>query len=428
MLAVSGGLDSMVMTQLFIEAGFSFSVAHCNFQLRGEESEADQQFVMDFCKQRDIEFICKRFDTKAYAQAHGVSIQMAARDLRYEWFESLLEEGRFNALATAHHINDSLETILINWIHGSGFEGVAGIPVHHNKRVRPLLFATREQIAAYADRHRVKWREDQSNAATEYQRNLIRHTVIPVLKELNPSLEQTVQHGLNKIDSELKVLEYFMHEWEQQFVRQEADKMLISKKGLVSIPGASAVLWRVVRRWGFNYDTCASVIQALHGQPGKRFAGNAVHELVVDRDHLIVFPSDNPWEEVLVDRDDHKASLGCWVLETSELSDTAEVSSDLWKSTGRFEAVLDAGKLSFPLTWRTWHAGDAFHPLGMEHRKKVSDFLIDAKVSLADKQRVTVLTSSGDIVWLVGHRIDHRFRVTGDTQRARVFRVHPYFV
>ncbi|HRJ28142.1 MAG TPA: tRNA lysidine(34) synthetase TilS [Cyclobacteriaceae bacterium] len=419
LLAVSGGLDSMVMMQLFGEAGIPIGVAHCNFQLRGNESDEDEQFVRSYCEKFNLPFFLRRFETQKYAQENGISIQMAARELRYAWFDELMELEFFDRVATAHHINDSIETILLNWVNGSSLDGLTGIPVMNGKIVRPLLFATRSELELYAQESEINWRTDTSNNTTDYQRNFIRHKITPLLRELNPSLERTIQRGIDKLTAEKEFLDHFFKKWKNDFVTHFPDKMIIQKKAFNHFHhGGASLLYRLINHLGFNYDVCVSIVDALNGQSGKKFIG-AAHDLIIDRDELIIFPKVDFWKKVDVEEGQHQVLLGSWNMEIAEGDDL--ITSD------KFRAVVDAGKIKFPLTWRPWQPGDVFYPLGMDHRKKVSDLLIDEKVSVADKSRVTVLESDGQIIWVVGHRLDNRYKVSPETRKVIRFLVTPYF-
>lgn len=420
LLAVSGGVDSMVMLHLFLEAGFRIGVAHCNFQLRGEESDGDQEFVQRECQRLNIPVVVKRFDTQEYGWQNNLSIQMAARDLRYAWFDSLLDEGLYNFLATGHHFDDTVETILLNWIKGSSIEGLTGIPVKNKKIVRPLLFATRVQVEKYATEKGIQWREDQSNLVDDYQRNFIRHQIVPKLKELNPSLEFTLHTGIEKLQSDLELIHFQVDTWKQEFVFVEGEKITIAKKGFDSFPQGTHLLWRAIKAYGFNFEQAREVIHGLNGQSGKRFLSPS-HLLVIDREQLILSPHENFWDDVMIEGGQEKAVLGSWAL-TIEKMAPVKISND------SLVAVLNADQLKFPLRWRQWKAGDFFYPLGMDHKRKLSDFLIDNKVSMADKNVVTVLESGGEIAWVVGYRIDNRFKITPQTQSALSFSLSPYFV
>jgi len=418
LLAVSGGVDSMAMLHLFTAAGFTVGVAHCNFQLRGKEADDDEAFVVEACKARNVPVFTHRFDTEAYAWENGLSTQMAARELRYAWFEDLLDVHHYKALATGHHFDDSMETILLNITRGAATEGMAGIPVRNGRVIRPLLFATRAQVEKYAADHHLKWREDKSNLTDDYQRNFIRHKIVPQLKELNPSLETTWQNGIEKIQGELAILHDAFDAWCKQHVTQTAEKIAIDKQALNHGPQANALLWRYIKTLGFNYEQAREVVHALKGQSGKRFLAPGFL-LVVDRGHIFITKRTNDWNDQHIGSIGERHILGPWLL---KLEDTTPAVPG---SDARV-AVLDAARLAFPLVWRKWRAGDFFHPLGMEHKKKLSDFFIDKKLSVADKEMVTVLESGGQIAWVVGHRIDDRFKVTNQTQRALRFILTDY--
>jgi tRNA(Ile)-lysidine synthase len=419
LLAVSGGLDSMVMLHLCKQAGYQTVVAHCNFQLRGKEAEGDEAFVANVCKQLNIPFFSKRFETESYAAANKLSIQTAARELRYAWFHSLMDQERLDLIATAHHINDSIETVLLKWIHGSSLESFAGIPVKNRRTIRPMLFATRDQLMSFASASKLEWRNDSSNDSDDYQRNFIRHQVIPKLKEINPSLEATYQHGLKKIQGELEFLKNQLDQWKQNHVTEKSGQVFIDKNALLSTSFSESLLWRVVREYGFNIDQCHDMMQALQGQSGKKFIGTS-HLLTVDREHIIISPYDDVYEAVTIKKENEAIVRGVWEI-TLEQTTSKEI------STSSVVASLDADKVKFPVTWRYWQPGDSFYPLGMENRKKLSDFLIDKKISLADKNGISVLESDGEIIWVVGHRIDNRFKITPETKSVIKLTVQPYF-
>jgi tRNA(Ile)-lysidine synthase len=419
LLAVSGGLDSMVMLHLYHTAGFEIGVAHCNFQLRGKAADQDTALVKDTCSALSIPFYGNSFDTADYALGKGISIQMAARELRYAWFDSLLAEHQYQYVATAHHLNDSIETVLLNWVHGGSSEAFGGIPVKNKRIIRPLLFASREALTQYALASNVVWREDHSNQSDDYERNYIRHHVIPHLKEMNPSLEQTILRGFEKSGGESALMTIGFENWKAEFVKVSSQRLQISKKAFHQMTYAPSVLWRLLRPYSFSFDTCSDVIASLHGQSGKRFLSSS-HQLVVDREDLIVMPQPRDWNETIISDGQQKAILGSWLMSIEN--------TGLRKSGASNEATLDADKVKFPLTWRKWRAGDAFYPLGMGHKKKLSDFLIDNKISVSDKDYVTVLVSAGEIIWVVGYRIDNRFRITEETQSTISFLMSPYFL
>lgn len=413
----------MVMLHLFANAGFDIGVAHCNFQLRGTDSDEDERFVREHASNLRLPFYATQFKTTDYATQHGVSIQMAARELRYNWFNQLLVSEKYNYLATAHHANDALETALLNWTKGNTFN--TGIPVKNKRVIRPLLFAARMELEQYASEHGILWREDVSNATTDYERNFIRHRVLPLLKEINPSLEHTILRGWTKQAGSLELAEENFQRWKDEFVMQKGQNLVIPKRAFNTYTNKASLLWHLIHDLGFHFDVCEQAVEALNGQPGKKFEGDG-HELIVDRDALILSGTVPQWGDVTIQKDQHQTQLGSWCLKLERIS-VDEARNQLSSKVNENVALLDADAVTFPLVWRQWQAGDAFLPLGMNQRKKVSDLLIDKKVSRADKSRVTVLLSGGEIVWVVGHRIDDRFKITGKTRHALRLTVSPYF-
>jgi tRNA(Ile)-lysidine synthase len=394
-------------------------VAHCNFQLRGKESDADEEFVTSHCHSLGIPSYAVRFDTEFYAWENGLSTQMAARELRYNWFATLMEERHYSRLATGHHFDDTIETILLNWTRGSSLDGLAGIPVRNKNIIRPMLFANRADVEKYAREKNIPWRDDQSNFTDDYQRNFVRHQIIPHLKELNPSLETTLHRGLEKIQCDLELVHRAVEEWRLRHVQEEGDQILIKKDGFDPFLQKADLLWRVIREYGFNFEQSREITQGLKGQSGKRFLSSS-HQLIIDRSMLIITLHPVVWEDVWVAKDQQQVSLGPWKLDI-------RVSTEVKPGSGKLQAVLDVEKLTFPLRWRKWKPGDYFLPLGMEHKRKISDFLIDNKLSRADKDAVTVLESEGQVVWVVGYRIDNRYKITDTTRSVMVLTVAAHF-
>lgn len=404
----------MVMAHLFQSCNYAFSIAHVNFQLRVEDSDRDEQFVNDWCNQNKIPFFSQRVETNNYATENKLSIQMAARDLRYSWFNELCDQNGFQYIVTAHHLNDSIETVLINLARGTGLEGLTGISAKSGNLIRPLLFATRTDLENYSAQHEVAWREDSSNATDDYQRNFIRHHVVPAFKKLNPSFEETIKETLSKIQSEFNLLESDLVVWRKENLFSENGILKIKKSGLGFSDGA-ARLWHCIKNFGFRFSACEDIMIALHGQSGKQFLTHS-HKLIVDRDFLELTLITDTWTEVSIEQEQSLATLGFWQMGIRTTNNT-KPSGDL------NEATLDSERLTFPLVWRKWRSGDSFCPLGMEHHKKISDFLIDQKVSVAEKDSVTVLESNGEIVWVAGYRVDNRFKITAHTKRVIAFQI-----
>ncbi|MBS1487409.1 MAG: tRNA lysidine(34) synthetase TilS [Bacteroidetes bacterium] len=407
LLAVSGGKDSMAMLHLFINNGFRVSVAHVNFQLRGRESAEDERFVKKFCHLRNIPFYTIRFDTKLFAQTYALSTQMAARELRYNWFDELIEQHHFSRLATAHHVNDSLETVLLNITRGTGAEGLDGIAPKNGNRIRPLLFATREQIDEYLKKNKIRWREDSSNATQDYHRNFLRHQVIPKLKKLNPSLEDSFTNSVEKIAADQEMMAEGLRLWKKKYVSSQNGKVYFLKEGFATLTNAAGVLWRLIKDQGFHLDQCKQIIRALPEQSGKKFLSHNF-ELVVDRKHLIVSPIEKEESPTFIRKGQTKATHGKLLLKISKNKKKKIV-------THRLVAQLDSAKVVFPVIWRNWKEGDFFYPLGMDHKKKISDFLTDLKIPVSEKEKITVIESAGEIAWVVGYRLSQHFKITDST-------------
>lgn len=414
LLAVSGGLDSMVMTHLFRECTFQFSVAHANFQLRGEESEGDEKFVKNYCETYSIPFFSKKVETENYAEQHDLSIQMAARELRYRWFDELANQHHFDFIVTAHHLNDSLETVLLNFVRGSGLEGWDGIAPKNGKIIRPMLFASRKEIEDYATQNKITWREDRSNASDDYQRNFLRHQVVPLLKELNPSLENSFSESTAKIAGSVEWMELGIAQWKEKFQTKKGAQIHFNKKGFERFKNPESILWHLIKSYGFNFDQCQQIIKAIN-ESGKLFF-SATYELVVDRAALILSRKEREADAILIEENQAEAQRGNCFLKIIRKENSAFTNN-------KSNASLDEAKLKFPLKWRAWKAGDSFHPLGMTNKKKISDFLIDEKISVADKKTISVLESKNEIAWVVGLRIDDRFKITSETKKIISFRV-----
>jgi tRNA(Ile)-lysidine synthase len=395
-VAVSGGIDSMVLLHLFVNTGYNVIAAHVNFGLRGEESNEDEVFVKRRCDHLGVPLLTKAVETKNYATSKGISIQMAARDLRYEWFSELMASEPGSVLATAHHVNDSGETMLLNLVRGTGIDGLTGIPIKNNGIIRPLAFASRNDISQYAAQHGITWREDQSNLDDHYQRNFLRHNVMGLLKQINPSLDDTLSKNFIRLGAERELMERSLAVLRGSYVLDKDNNIRISKKTLDGFIHKSGVLLRMIEPFGFNFSTSESIVAAMDGQAGKVFFSDT-HMLAIDREDLIITSFQWPDTE----------------FETFE-------TTDISFSDDPDIAYLDADKIQYPVYTRRWKEGDSFQPLGMKGTKKVSDFLIDKKISIIEKQSIMVMTSGNDIVWLVGMRIDDRFKITPSTKRVLV--------
>ncbi|MCF2502788.1 tRNA lysidine(34) synthetase TilS [Dyadobacter sp. CY107] len=398
------------MLHLYHQAGFPVGIAHCNFGLRGEESEADEQFVRELSNTSGFPFYSKRFDVKSFAKNRGISTQMAARELRYEWFEKIRAANNYIYIATAHHANDSLETTLLNLTRGTGLSGLHGISGINNHLLRPFLLATKEQILTYAHENKLQWREDRSNDSDDYKRNLIRHKVVPVLKQLNPSLEKTFNQTSAKLRSADRLLAEMLDDWSADVVVKADDQILISKEKLSAEREPAYRLWHILQDYDFTYAQVVKVIEGLNGLSGKFFQ-SASHTLLLDRQNLIVRKTEASDFEVEIQIEENQKEVEFAGQCISIHKKSRNANDDLIKS--RSSVSINYDKLIFPLMIRRWRVGDMFQPLGMNgRRKKLSDLFIDLKMDqFAKKNALVLLNGDGEVIWVVGVRLDERYKV-----------------
>lgn len=411
LLTVSGGLDSMVMCHLFSAVRYPFAIAHCNFQLRGEEANGDEALVKTLADAYGVTVLTKRFDTKAYAAEKGLSIQLAARELRYTWFEELRQEHKLDNIATAHHLNDNIETILFNLTKGTGIRGLRGIPVKQGKIIRPMLFASREEIEAYAKEHNIAYREDSSNASDKYTRNKIRHHIIPLLKEINPALEQTFADKIELFTELEGVYEKTLGKEAKQLFLQRRNDIYIPILKLKKVKHAGSALYEYLNEYNFTKEQVEDILASVDGTPGKQFITDKAR-IIKDRQFFILskLPEQNITAK-LINEGDTELDLGDKKLTIKQ--------GDIKPTADKTIAYLDADKLQFPLIVRRWKQGDYFYPFGMKmKKKKLKKFFVDEKVSLTDKENIWVVESGERIVWVAGYRIDERFKVGAQTKQV----------
>lgn len=407
LITVSGGIDSMVLLHLFKRIDADITVAHCNFQLRNDESDADEQFVKDFTESNHIPAFFTRFNTEAFANDYKLSIQVAARELRYKWFHELLETKNLDYIITAHHADDNLETFLINLTRGTGLEGLTGIPKQNGKIIRPLLDFSRDEIVEYAKSNNVPWREDSSNESDKYLRNKLRHDVIPVLKELNPSFLESFKNTSNYLKQSASMADDASRIVYRKVVSEDENQKKINLTELLVLPNYKAYIHQWLQPFGFS--AWNDIYDLVESQSGKQvFSEN--FRLIKDRDHLLLSPK---LDETVADEYfiPESAKEVNFPLRLS-FKDTKSMANGL--NTTIF---VDAKKLTFPLVLRKWKEGDLFQPFGMDGRsKKVSKLFKDEKLSLIAKENTWLLCSANKIVWVVGIRQDERFKVENTTQ------------
>lgn len=404
-LAVSGGVDSMVLAHLFQQLPYDIAIGHCNFQLRGIESFEDQHFVQNYAHQQGIPFYYTQFDTQAFAEDYKLSIQVAARELRYHWFLEQIDLHHYDYVLTAHHADDNLETFIINLSRGTGIEGLVGIPDQNEHVIRPLLIFSRAEIEAYAQTHQLVWREDRSNASDKYLRNNIRHHLVPLLKSLHPDFlgsfaktQQYLQDAKTLVD-DAAVMVY------QQVAREEDEAIYFDLTQLMRLPNYTAYLYQWLKDFGFT--AWKDIYDLVDSASGKQILAKDFR-LLKDRDHLILSPTTPSVSETYaIDR------------EISEVKIPLKLRFTVVESICQSDAntiFVDASKLSYPLQLRKWKEGDSFFPFGMQgQRKKVSKFFKDEKMSLLEKENTWLLCSEDQIIWIIGKRADERFKIETTT-------------
>lgn len=413
LLAVSGGIDSMVMVEAFKKANFQFGIAHCNFQLRAEASDKDEALVQAIAQQHEVSFYRIKFDTKNAADHYQSSIQMVARELRYQWLEEIRSTHGFQYIATAHHLNDSLETVLYNFSKGCGIRGLHGIPVQQEVIIRPMLFATKSDIVAFAQQEAIAFREDASNASTKYSRNKIRHEVIPKLQLINPSLLDTFKRTLEQLQDTEILFKETIHKYQKEVVEHQNGLIYIRLEPLLTHPAKATILFEILAPYGFN----ASHIQQLLSnktQVGAIFSSE-LYELLKDREILLIRLKKSKQENIKLVKNKIKKVL----LNSQELVFQYQVVVPTNLHSPPNEALVDYNKLHFPLVIRHWKEGDRFQPIGMQGKtKKLQDFFSDLKLNRFEKEAVWIIESKGEIVWIIGYRLDERFKVDDNTKEV----------
>lgn len=417
LIAVSGGIDSMVMAWLFRESGTRHAIAHCNFGLRGAESDGDEELVASWARKNNILCYSKRFDTLGYAAKRKISVQMAARDLRYEWFSSLVSQDAFDAVAVAHNRNDNVETFLINLIRGTGLSGLTGMKQHAGDVIRPLLFASRSEIAAFAAEKKIGYREDSSNIQLKYTRNRIRHKIIPEMEQVNPGFLTALTDTISHLLSSSEIVDLYISRLRHDIFRPRGDGAEAVIKSLVALSPLEPHIYELFRCYGISPRQTEEVISLLGSETGK-YIYTVTHRFLVDRGKIIITPrvAETPAEYCFSSIDEMRISGLFSDLRISEPSDEALPSYPL-------TASLDLDQISFPVTVRHWEPGDRFRPLGMKQMKKISDFLIDLKIPVPEKEKILLLLSDGRVMWVMGYRIDDRFKITDQTSRILILTV-----
>lgn len=412
LLAVSGGIDSMVLLHLFERSEFDYGVVHCNFHLRGNESDDDERFVREQVEQHGVPSYFKDFDTLEFARLRGISIEMAARELRYEYFEQIRSEHNFDLIATAHHQDDLIETFFLNLSRKTGIHGLTGIKEKAGKIIRPLLFASREMIENYASEHFIEFREDSSNNEVVFQRNFIRHKILPLFTEMNPAFSKNLMASISNLKEAEQVYDYYIGEDLEKVISASNEEIKIDIQELLTTPFPHLLLLEELSKYHFNPTVVNEIFRSLEAESGRQFYSSS-HRLVKDREFLFITELGEREEKLYyIEEND------------MELFEPLDISIERMSAEGftilkdQNVACIDADSVTFPLLIRKWKQGDYFQPLGMSGLKKVSDFFIDQKIPLHEKETTWLLCSGKKIVWIMGQRLDERFKVTPDSKQV----------
>ena len=405
LLAISGGMDSMVLVHLFQKLNLNFALAHCNFQLRGAESDGDENFVAAYAKLNNIACFITKFDTSNYSKENKLSTQVAARNLRYNWFNEILEQEKFDYIVTAHHADDVAETFMINLSRGTGLDGLTGIPSQNGNIIRPMLPFSRKEIENYVLENKLKWREDSSNASDKYLRNKIRHHIIPVFKEINESFLQSFQNTLEHLNQEQSLINDAVQMVYEKVVSEENQQLKINISALLHYKNHKAYLYQWLNKYGFS--AWNDVYNLIEAQSGKQILSEK-YILLKDRDFLILSKKEKTnFEEIVIHSITEKPNFPLKLT----LCNLCDISNQM-----KNVIFVDENKIQFPLTIRKWKEGDYFYPTGMKGKKKVSKFFKDEKFTLFQKQDTWILESNNQIVWIIGYRADERFKTENTTQ------------
>lgn len=435
LLAVSGGADSVALCELCFQAGFTFEIAHCNFQLRGEESDRDEEFVRTLGEKYGTRVFVKKFDTKGYAEEKRISIQVAARELRYSWFEQLLSNlqpstlniqlASFNRhfsswLLTAHHANDNIETLLMNFFKGTGIKGLQGILPKQGKIIRPLLFAKREEIEVFNKENNLDFVEDSSNLSDKYTRNFFRHQLIPSIEKVFPQAEDNLIRNTERFADVEVLYQQSISLHKRKLLEQKGNEIHIPVLKLLKSKPLKTIIYEIIKEYGFTAHQTDEVINLLKSESGK-YISSGTHKIIKNRAWLIISPVNTlEANHILINENDKEVTFEAGKIKLKIPNQEVRINEPGREgviSKINEMATLDAAKITFPILLRKWKQGDYFYPLGMQKKKKLSRFFIDQKISITDKEKIWVLESNKRIIWIIGKRIDDRFKITDKTKK-----------
>ncbi len=412
-LAVSGGIDSMAMLYLFKESKLDFAVANVNFNLRGEESDGDSLFIKQYCSENNIKFYGASFDTNNFAKENKISTQMAARDLRYKWFEELLNKHNYNKIAIAHHLDDQAETFFINIIRGTGIAGMHGINLNKDNIIRPLMFTDRKAITEFIKAKNIPYREDSSNASDKYQRNYIRHNILNEFINLREDFSKSLNQSIQQVKQVEDYAQFHINNEIKNICKFNSQSIIeIDQNKLMQSYSPNLILYNCIKEYGFKESHINDILKLINEQKPGSLVQSAEFEILIDR------------EKLLLNKKAEKANTDIISINSFEDKkwDELNISLDInykgnYKVSNPNLAFIDANKVSFPIIIRNWKAGDFFYPFGMNKKKKLSNFFIDNKISRIEKQNIKLLCSNNSILWIIGYRNDNRFAVDKNTKQ-----------
>ena len=419
LIAISGGIDSVVLTHLLHKLNFTFSLAHCNFSLRGKESNKDEEFVIELGEKLNVPTYTIKFNTEEYASENGLSTQMAARELRYTWFEKIVTENNLDYIITAHQQDDIIETFLINFTRGTGLDGLTGIPEINGKIVRPFLPFRRQEILVYATKKKLEWREDSTNSSIKYFRNKIRHKIVPVMKELNPNLLETFYNTLENLRGSQQIIKDAIEHTYNECATAVNNEIHFNITYIQNLSNPKVYLYELLNR--YNFKEWNDVTALLTAQTGK-FVESKTHKLLKNRDVLILtsISENNETIEYQIDSNTNTISAPL-KLSFEKITIPIQTTNSNYSALDELifnnnkTITIDLDKINYPLTIRKWQKGDYFYPIGLNGKKKLSKYFKDEKLSINDKENTWILCTNNEIIWVIGKRLDDRFKVTKKT-------------
>ena len=412
LLAVSGGIDSVVLCELCKQAGYDFAIAHCNFQLRDTDSERDEKFVNELANKYKVDFHVVKFDTKAIAKERKISTQEAARELRYHWFEEVRSRNRYKYILTAHHADDNIETVMMNFFRGTGIRGISGIEPKHGFIVRPLLFANRNELENFLQENKLYFVNDYTNQQDDYTRNYFRNQVIPFIEKSFPEVKDNILTNINRFREIESLYQQAIDLHKKKLIEPKGNEIHIPVLKLKKTVPLHSVVYEIIRGYGFSSSQTGEVIALLDSESGK-YVQSSSHRIIKNRKWLIIAPNEAEKSEIII-----IDGIGNWQFAIGNLQIETTPTANSQLPTANSAACLDADEIKFPLLLRKWKQGDYFYPLGMRKKKKLSRFFIDQKLSKTDKEKVWVIEMDKKIIWVVGHRIDDRFKITDTTKKV----------